>query len=602
MSEDELDPTVMSDTLGRGKRSSARAHSSKASKLIEAEQEDDDAFEKMITEQENAAPTKKRTARRAPASNVGRPVEIFFPEVGYYAGTVTAHDGDTIVVTYQEGSEETLSLSRDAQLIQFTDVGQTPAAMPAPVAAHDPIYAQPQAAEAAPVVKPKKFTKVPRGGIKANLLDLRTYPPPQLEGAAVKVYWTHMGKSYNGEVVEHRANAGPQCIHVYFTDGDKGWYDLFANGADITFTKLPQPVEIDEQVLLAEERAQPLEETAPSGGAPGGAGNLFMDAALPAITPKKLTISFGGKSAVKAAGPSPEKMSSKTTFKVKISRRDAGEGRPGATVATAITPGPVLATSQGPHPAVTPAPMTTLPSSTPASAASAPGITPGAPALTPTEPASVEATGKRKLLKVKMKFTRTPKTTPVAPSPAGVVNPGSGATAELAATGTPGGDGGSAAPAPTASAQAGPLAVEKKKKKKKDKKKKRQRSEGGTLGATQDVTMGTVEVKRDVSLTSDDRGGALATGEGVTSGPPAPASTQEQQLREPLDQPTAGDIAAAPANVAAFAPAAAVDAAGAAGPSPNGSPQAPPDAGQQSAPGGADAEAVGGFVEDMMED
>ena len=190
----------------------------------------------------------------------------------------------------------------------------------------------------------------------------------------------------------------------------------------------------------------------------------------------------------------------------------------------------------------------------------------------------------------------------MAPSPADVVNPGSGATAELAATGTPGGDGGSAAPAPTASAQAGPLAVEKKKKKKKDKKKKRQRSEGGTLGATQDVTMGTVEVKRDVSLTSDDRGGALATGEGVTSGPPAPASTQEQQLREPLDKPTAGDIAAAPANVAAFAPAAAVDAAGAAGPSPNGPPQAPPDAGQQSAPGGADAEAVGGFVEDMMED
>ena len=110
--------------------------------------------------------------------------------------------------------------------------------------------------------------------------------------------------------------------------------------------------------------------------------------------------------------------------------------------------------------------------------------------------------------------------------------------------------------------------------------------------------MGTVEVKRDVSLTSDDRGGAWQLARGSRAARPA-RPRPGAAVAGATDQPTAGDIAAAwtwpPA------PAAAVDAAGAAGPSPNGPPQAPPDAGQQSAPGGADAERWVA-VEDMMED
>ena len=179
-------------------------------------------------------------------------------------------------------------------------------------------------------------------------------------------------------------NTGPpaQCIHVYFTDGDKGGIP-FANGADITFTKLPQPGD-RRAGASGGGTCSATEETAPSGAQGVQAISSWMRPSPQ--SPQEADHIVRGKSAVKAAGPTPEKMSSKTTFKVKISRRDAGEGRPGATVATAITPGPVSATSQGPQPAVTPAPMTTLPSSTPASAASAPGITPGAPALTPTEP------------------------------------------------------------------------------------------------------------------------------------------------------------------------------------------------------------------------
>ena len=125
MSEDELDPTVMSDTPGRGKLS-ARAHSSKASKLIEAEQEDDDAFGEDDHRAGECCPHEEADCSQALASNVGRPVEIFFPEVGQLRGHRHRARRRYHRRHVPGRLEETLSPSRDAQPFNSQMLGRRP--------------------------------------------------------------------------------------------------------------------------------------------------------------------------------------------------------------------------------------------------------------------------------------------------------------------------------------------------------------------------------------------------------------------------------------------------------------------------------------------